>query len=280
MPDPFTLILTHQLLQRAILASILTAVISATAGTFTVLRGLSFLASAVAHAALGGAALAIFLHSTGLASGFNPALGALLFSLVVAAVTGYAGERGVTSRMEVAVGVTFAMAMSIAVFFMYYIPAEYTPQIWGYLIGDIYLLTVSDFTLLFVATIMMAILTILLLKEFTYLSFDMEGLTAHGLDARLYHYLLVTASSLAIAVATKAVGAILVYAIMVAPAAAASEWGKTVSSISVWAFTIALTMQTVGLVSSLLWNTSPSAVAGILVALTYLGTILVRKKTV
>ncbi|MBS7650204.1 MAG: iron chelate uptake ABC transporter family permease subunit [Candidatus Bathyarchaeia archaeon] len=278
MPDPLTMIFTHPFLQRALIALALTSMISATSGTFTVLRGLSFMPSAVAHAALGGAALAIYLQYSGLVPFLNPTYGAILFSLIVAVVTGYAGERGVTSRMEVAVGVTFAMAMSIAVFFMYYIPAESTPQIWGYLIGDIYLLTVSDLILLSLASSTITILTIIFLKEFTYLSFDMEGLSAHGLDARLYHYLLVTVSSLAIAVATKAVGAILVYAIMVAPAAAAGEWGKTVTSVSLWAFTIALTTQFAGLVSSLLWNTSPSAVAGMLVSLIYIGTILKIRK--
>ncbi|MBS7629760.1 metal ABC transporter permease, partial [Candidatus Bathyarchaeota archaeon] len=83
MPDPLTMIFMHPFLQRALIALALTSMISATSGTFTVLRGLSFMPSAVAHAALGGAALAIYLQSSGLVPFLNPASGALLFSLIV-----------------------------------------------------------------------------------------------------------------------------------------------------------------------------------------------------
>lgn len=276
-PDLLIFILSHPFIQRAIVATILTAIVSSTAGTFMVLRGLSFTASAVAHAALGGAALGIFLSSTGIAPWFHPILGVIGFSLVVAAVTGYAGETGVTSRMEVAVGVTFALAMGVAVFFMYFIPAEYVPQIWGYLIGDIFLLTMSDLILLSVASLALIVSTTLLFREFTYLSFDMEGLTAHGLNARFYHYLMITLASLAVAVATKAVGAILVYAIMVAPAAAANEWAKTVLEVMKWVFAIALLSQLIGLASSFFWHTSPSAIAGIIAALVYLGALIAKR---
>ncbi len=278
MPDLLELLLTHPFIQRAIISAILVSLISATTGTFMVFRGLSFMVSGVAHAALGGAALGIFLQSTGIAPWFDPILGALLFSLVIAIITGYAGETGVTSRMEVAVGVTFALSMSAAVFFMYYIPPERMPRVWGYLIGDPLLLTSNDLILLFTACFLLLIFTAIFFKEFTYVSLDMEGSMAHGMNVKFYHYLMLITSAIAISIATKAVGAILVYAIMVAPAAASNEWAKTVRSIILWVFIISLLSQLIGLAASLQWNTSPSAIAGIISTLVYIGALVTRRR--
>jgi len=278
MPDLLELLLTHPFIQRAIISAILVSLISATTGTFMVFRGLSFMVSGVAHAALGGAALGIFLQSTGIAPWFDPILGALLFSLVIAIITGYAGETGVTSRMEVAVGVTFALSMSAAVFFMYYIPPERMPRVWGYLIGDPLLLTSNDLILLFTACFLLLTFTAIFFKEFTYVSLDMEGSMAHGMNVKFYHYLMLITSAIAISIATKAVGAILVYAIMVAPAAASNEWAKTVRSIILWVFIISLLSQLIGLAASLQWNTSPSAIAGIISTLVYIGALVTRRR--
>jgi len=276
--DPISLLLSHPFLQRAIIATIVTSTTAATAGTFMVFRGLSFMSSGVAHASLGGAALGIFLQSSGLAPWFDPILGAVLFGVAVAVVTGYAGESGVTSRMEVAIGVSFAFAMSLAVFFMYYIPPEKVPQIWGYLIGDLLLLTQGDLVLLAAAGLSLVAIIVLFSKEFTYITLDMEGSMAHGMNVRFYHYLLLILTALAISTATKAVGAILVYAIMVAPAAAANEWGRSVRGVMLLVFVIALLAQLAGLAGSLLWNTSPSAVAGILAASAYVVALVAKRR--
>ncbi|MBE0527547.1 MAG: metal ABC transporter permease, partial [Candidatus Thorarchaeota archaeon] len=227
MIDVIQIIIESPFLQRAILGAILIAIIAAASGTFLVFRGLSFMASGVAHAALGGTALGIFLQDSGLVPWFDPILGALLFSVLVAAFTGYAGESGIAQKMEVAVGVSFALSMSFAVFLMYYIPPYRVPQIWGYLIGDILLLNNLDIIMLGSTTLLLAVITLMFNKEFVYVSVDMEGSTAHGMNARAYHYLMLIVSALAIALATKAVGAILVYAIMVAPAAASNELVKS-----------------------------------------------------
>ena len=83
--------------------------------------------------------------------------------------------------------------------------------------------------------------------------------------------------AIAIIVATKAIGAILVYAILVAPAAVAVEWGKSVNQVMLLVFILALTSQMLGLISSFQWNFSPSAVAGIVAATIYLITLAKKK---
>jgi ABC-type Mn2+/Zn2+ transport system permease subunit len=277
MIDAIINILSAPFVQRAILGAFLVAIVAATSGTFLVFRGLSFMTSGVAHAALGGAALGLFLQHSGIAPWFDPILGALLFSVFVAIVTGYAGEKGIAQKMEVAVGVSFALSMSIAVLLMYYIPPTEVPQIWGYLIGDILLLDNLDLTLLATTAASLLFITVLFNKEFVYVSVDMEGATAHGLNSRAYHYLMLITSALAIAFATKAVGAILVYAIMVAPAAASNELVKSVRGVIFSVFGIALIAEMLGLISSFTIQASPSAIAGILAALSYVLAIQIKR---
>ncbi len=270
MIEIIQLILESPFLQRAIIAAVLVAIVAAASGTFLVFRGLSFMASGVAHAALGGTALGIFLQDSGLVPWFDPILGALLFSILVAIFTGYAGESGIAQKMEVAVGVSFALSMSLAVFLMYYIPPYRVPQIWGYLIGDILLLSNLDVIMLAGTTVLLGFITLMFNKEFVYVSVDMEGSVAHGMNARAYHYLMLIVSALAIALATKAVGAILVYAIMVAPAAASNELVRSVRGVIFSVFIIALVAELVGIATSFIVYVSPSAIAGILAALSYL----------
>jgi len=277
MIDVIQIIIESPFLQRALLGAFLVAIIAAASGTFLVFRGLSFMASGVAHAALGGTALGIFLQDTGLVPWFDPILGALLFSVLVAVFTGYAGESGITQKMEVAVGVSFALSMSLAVFLMYYIPPYRVPQIWGYLIGAILLLNDLDIIMLGSTTLLLAVITLMFNKEFVYVSVDMEGSTAHGMNARAYHYLMLIISALAIALATKAVGAILVYAIMVAPAAASNELVKSVRMVIFSVFLIALIAELTGIAVSFIVFVSPSAIAGILAALSYILALQIKR---
>ena len=271
------IILESPFLQRAIIGAVMIALVSSTSGSFLVFRGLSFMTAGVAHAALGGAALGLFLQYTGIAPWFDPMLGALVFSVFVALVTGYAGEKGIAQKMEVAVGVSFALSMSLAVLLMYYIPPVKVPQIWGYLIGDLLLLNNFDVVMLSSTAILLVFITALFNKEFVYVSVDMEGSTAYGLNARAYHYLMLITSAMAIALATKAVGAILVYAILVAPAAASNEILNSVKSIMIMVFAIALISELLGLVASFTIRASPSAIAGILAAVSYLIAMQIKK---
>jgi ABC-type Mn2+/Zn2+ transport system permease subunit len=277
MIDIIILILESPFLQRAIIGALMIAVVASTSGSFLVFRGLSFMTSGVAHAALGGAALGLFLQATGIAPWFDPMVGALVFAVFVALVTGYAGETGIGEKMEVAVGVSFALSMSLAVFLMYYIPPVEVPSIWGYLVGDLLLLNNLDIVMLSGTAFLLLITTILFNKEFVYVSVDMEGSTAQGLNARAYHYLMLITSALAIALATKAVGAILVYAILVAPAAASNELLNSVRNVLIAVFSIALASQFAGIALSLTIRASPSAFAGILAALSYVVALQIKK---
>jgi ABC-type Mn2+/Zn2+ transport system permease subunit len=277
MIDILTLILTSPFLQRALLGALMISIIASTSGSFMVFRGLSFMTSGVAHAALGGASLGFFLQASGILPWFDPIFGALLFSALIAIITGYAGESGSPQKMEVAVGVGFALSMSLAVFLMYYIPPEDALSVFGLLVGDPFLLTDTDIMVLALLTVILILVMVFFGKEFIYVSVDYEGSLAYGMNARAYHYLLLILSAMAISLAVKAVGAILVYAIMVAPAAASTELMKSVRGVVFMVFSLAMISQVLGIGISFIISVSPSAVAGLLAAFSYVIALQIKR---
>ena len=262
---------------RAALGLALIAALSALAGTFAVLRGLSFIVAGVAHAALGGAALGVFLSSSGILPFDASLYGAVGAGLLLALAAAYVGERGAVGEMETAIGVAFALAMCVAVFFMYYIPPEQAPKIWGFLVGDVMLLTDSDVLLLLCITLAWLVMVVLFHREFTYIVFDIEGAEAHGLSVRRYHYALLLMIALSVTVSTKAIGAIIVYAVMIAPVAAAANISNSMKKVFGYGFAFALTACFSGLLLSLVLDVSPSAVAGMVSASIYLATLFIKK---
>ncbi len=270
------ILVKNPFLLRAILGLFLASFASATMGTFTMLRGISFLTAEVAHAALGGAALGIFLQSIGLIGDLDPFYIALIFSITTALFTGYAGEKE-SIRMETAIGVSFAISMSIAVTLMGMIPSEKLPKIWGYLIGDILLLTYNDLQILFLVTLIVVITTTIFCREFAYISFDIEGAESMGLNVKLYQYLMLFLAALAIVTATKTIGSILVYAFMIAPSAIAAEIASSVPGIMIISLLISIICGLIGLKLSLILNIAPSGLIGLILSITYLVVTMIIK---
>ncbi|MHA1722341.1 MAG: metal ABC transporter permease [Candidatus Baldrarchaeia archaeon] len=268
MPNILDILLSPFMI-RALIAVVLIAFVASTAGSFTVYRGLTFLVAGVAHAALAGAALAILLDMYGIIPGFPEILGAAVFAIITALIAGYVGRKGESERMEVAIGVSFALTMSIAILLISMIK-EYAVRAWGLIMGDILLLTEKDLLLLAITTLIVVFTTLLFYKEFVFVSFDMEGATAYGVRAELYHYIMLLLIALSVVVVLKGVGAILVYAMIVVPAAAANQFSKNTTSVMIWSFFIALFGGLVGLIVAALYvNVAPSAIAGLIVTVFY-----------
>ena len=256
---------------NAVIASILVSLVAGTLGTYAVLRRVSFLVAGAAHAALGGAALFIVLATYLNISWLHPFLGGLMMALAMAMAAGYAGGKGATARMEAAISVFFAFSLSIAVALISLIPSEFMGQVWGLLIGDILLLTEIDVIVLMLVTTLVISLSILFFREFTYICFDIEGSMAFGMRATLYNYLLLSLIAISTVVATKAVGAIVVYAILTAPSATALLIAKTIEKAILLSTLLSLTYLLCSLVISLeILPVAPGALAGIIASSIYL----------
>lgn len=262
----------------ALIASVLVSFVAGTAGVFAVLRGVSFLIAGAAHAALGGATIALILATQTGIPFLPPIVGALLMALAMALATGYAGGRGITARMETAISVFFALSLCLAVAAISLVPSELMSQVWGLLLGDILLLTEQDVLILTVATLVVISLISIFFKEFTYICFDMEGAAAFGMRVHLYNYLLLSLIATSTVIATKAIGAIVVYAMMTAPAATALLHAKSIERAIILATALSLLYLCTSLLISLtLVNIAPGALAGVLAAVVYLISLTIKR---
>jgi len=253
---------------RALLAVILISVLAATAGSFTIFRGLSFMVAGIAHAALAGAALAVVLEQYGYLRGLDPLFIALIFGVLMAIIIGASERAEHIERIEVSIGVAFALSMSLAILFIS-LMREYSVEAWALILGDILLLTTKDIIILSIITITVAFLFVLFMKEFIFISFDPEDTRAIGVNVDLYHTIMLVLIASSTVVLLKGVGAILVYAVLVVPPAIANKIAGDVYSVMKKSFIISIFSGILGILLAIPINVAPSALIGIILVIIY-----------
>ena len=206
--------LTLGFFQRSLMAAALTGGVCAVIGVFVVLRGLAFIGAGTAHAAFAGVALAYLL-------GGPPMPFAIAFGLGTAWITGLLEEQG-RMKLDVSIGIFYTATMALAILFIG-LMKTYNAEVYGYLFGSILSVTAEELKLTAgLATVVVGLLA-LFAKEFFFLAFDQEMAEASGVPARRFFFLLLTLVALTIVVSLKTVGAILVFALLLIPAATAYQ---------------------------------------------------------
>jgi len=267
MPDSFSY-LTSPFVLRAAAAFFFVAINAALSGVFANFRNSTFLVSGASHAALGGAALVIVLESRGGAFGVSPIFGAAVFAVLLALAAGSTHNRGSTAVSDTAIGVGFALSMALAVLLISLIP-ESASRVWGLLMGDVLLITNQDLVLVAFLTLCLAAVFVVFWKQFLFVSFDLDGARAFGINADRFNYLLFALIGLSSALLVKAIGSILVFAMLSAPAATALLISDSVKKTLWWSFAIAFAAGILALVLSYFTALSVSAIAALLVTTAY-----------
>ena len=211
----FFLAFQHPFMQRAFISAIVIGVVCSIIGVFVLLRGLIFLGQAIAHSAFAGAALAIL-------TGIDPILTIIGFSVVSAVGIGYVNQKKLMNN-EVIIGIVFAFFMALAILFIG-LHNEYSSDINSILFGNILLVDLADMILLIVFSVLILFLVFSIKKELYFMTFDSQQAQVSGVPVGLLSYLFLIMVSLTISVSLKAIGAILVFAMIVTPAAAAYQW--------------------------------------------------------
>ena len=247
---------TYGFMQRAFLASFLIGLACSVIGVFVVLKGLSFIGAGTSHAAFAGVALAFLI-------GAPPLLMAILFGLSTVWVTGFLQRKG-KMKPDVSIGIFYTVTMALAILFIGLMKV-YNPEVYGYLFGSI--LSVTSFDLKVILLLSLAILATIFLffKEFHFISFDQEMAEASGIPARNLSFLLLNLISLTIVISLKAVGAILVFALLLIPAAAAEQWATNMRSMLIYSVLIGVFSSWAGVMLSY-WFDLPSGSTIVLLA--------------
>ena len=206
--------LHYGFMQRALIGSLVVGTTCSLIGVFVILRGMAFAGSGLAHAAFGGVALGFLV-------GINPLVAAILFCLGTAGLIQTATRRA-QLRMDAAIGIFFAFTMALGVLFIG-LMRRYDARVYGYLFGNVLGVTPANLWLMLALGVVVIGTVVLLYKEFKFLSFDEELARASGLPVQMLSGLLLVLLALTVVLSIKAVGIILVEALLVTPAATAYQ---------------------------------------------------------
>jgi ABC-type Mn2+/Zn2+ transport system permease subunit len=233
-------------------------------GCYLVLRRLSLLGDAISHAVLPGIALAFLL--TDRVSGWPIILGAMVLGVLTALLT--QGVRQLADVPEDAsMGVVFTALFALGVLLISNAAAHVDLDpgcvLYGlldYAAGDTVDLGPAEIPRALLTMVPVLLLTlafiVLLWKELKIASFDPELATTLGFSAPLLHYLLMAMVAGATVTAFEAVGAILVVAMLIVPAATAHLLTDRLAWMMVWASVVGVLASVLGYVGAVWLNTS------------------------
>jgi ABC-type Mn2+/Zn2+ transport system permease subunit len=208
--------LQYPYLQRALISTIIVGVVCGIIGVFIVMKGLSFLGAGIAHSCFAGGALAILI-------GIDPFFTILAFGEGSALLIGYVNEKESVSNKDTAVGIMFSFTMALAILFIGLMD-QYSANVQSLLFGNA--LTVSEDSMwrLIIVAIVIMVVFFAFKKELLFIIFDEEMAKISGIPVRKLNYLFIILIAGIITVSLKAIGAILVFAMIVTPGAAAYQW--------------------------------------------------------
>ncbi len=248
--------LSYDFMQRSLLAAAAIGLVCSVIGVFVVLRGLAFVGAGTAHAAFAGVALAYL-------TGLPPLPMAILFGLATVWITGILEEKG-RMKLDVSIGILYTTTMALAILFIGLMKA-YNAEVYGYLFGSVLSVGDDDLRAIVMLTVLVLGTVAVFAKELYFIAFDQEMAEASGVPARAMFYLLLTLVAVTVVVSLKTVGAILVFAMVLIPAATAYQLTHSLSHMTVYAALIGMLSAVGGVVISYGWDV-PSGPAIVLLA--------------
>ncbi len=245
--SPFS---NNEFMRNALVAGILVAVLCAVAGTFVVLRGLAFIGDALAHGVLPGVAGALLLGAPGM-------LGAAVGSAVMIVGVSFVTNRSGLSS-DTAIGLLFVGMLALGVI-MVSRTDSFNGDIVRILFGEILGIRPANILVLAIAAVVISAGVALLYRPFLLLCFDPEQADVSGFSSRRYHAVMLMMVAATVVVSFQAVGTLLVFGMLIAPASAGALLARRIWAMIAWAVGIGATSVYVGLLLSYHYNTSGGA---------------------
>ncbi len=238
--------------QRALISSLIVGILLPIVGTYTVMRKSAFLGAGVAHIAFAGVAFGFFVH-------FSPLFFASLFALIGSLFLWYGKRRGLLEE-DATIGILFAVAMALAVIFLGKAKA-YGTEALSYLFGNLLAVSKGDIWPLVGVTLVAVLFVFLFYKELFFITFSEELARAQQVPVDSLSLFLLLITAMSIVFSLKAVGALLVFGLLVAPPAAALQWTYRMDVVLLLSVLYGALSSIVGITSSIFFDLSASSAA-------------------
>ena len=222
------------LLQRALIAAILVTMVSGFLGCFLLTRNLALIGDGLAHVSFGGIAVGLVL------GGIGPLWYALIFSIIAAVFIHELQTREIlTGDASIAIFSTGMLALGLVVLrleisfelpligLIEMSPVGITNTVEGYLYGNLYLLSPDDLDLIVFISIISFLLLYFMRHGLLATTIDPLAAKIQGVPVRLIGLLFSILTAAVVVSMVKIIGALLVTALLVTPAATGQLVGRS-----------------------------------------------------
>ncbi|RMF01347.1 MAG: hypothetical protein D6772_04965 [Bacteroidetes bacterium] len=257
---------------RALLASSMVGIMCGVLSCFIVLRNMSLVGDALAHAILPGVVVAYLVLGYSTLGFFT---GSVLAGLATALAITWIQHR-VPTKNDAAIGIVFTAMFSLGVIGISRLSRGEGVHLdlKDFLFGNV--LGVADTDLLLTALVLCYVLiSIVFFYRYLFAStFQPIVAQTMGIPVRLIHYFLMLLLSFAVVASLQTVGVILVVAMLITPAATALLWSNQLQKVLWLAGLIGLLSAVLGLLAAIIFETTPGPAMAIVATLFYLATII------
>jgi len=203
----------YSFIQNAFMAGSVVAVAAALLGYFLVIRGLTFAGHALSNVGFAGAAGAVLV-------GIPPVYGLLIFTVGASVIISLIGKQ--IRERDVAVGVVMTFALGLGILFLS-LYNGFAERAYSILFGTILGISRDDVIVTAIFSSLIIIGLGILARPLMFSSFDSGVAEARGVPVRALGVAFLILVALAVSVAVQVVGILLIFTLLVGPAATANR---------------------------------------------------------
>lgn len=241
-------ILTSPFMRNALVGGTLVALAAGLIGYFIVVRNNAFAAHALAHIGFPGATGAVLV-------GLPVTAGLAVFCIGGALVIGTLGKRA--DEREIATGTVLAAATGLGLFFSS-LATRSSSTVTNVLFGNLLAVTGQQLVLFAVAVVVLAVVITFVFRPLLFASVNPAVAEAKGVPVRMLSVIFMALLGLSVTMAVQAVGTLLLFALVVTPAATAIMLTARPTAAMGVSTLLAVTAVWAGLALSAMFNMPPS----------------------
>jgi zinc transport system permease protein len=229
--DNFLHLFQYQFFINAALAAVLASISCGIIGTYIVSKRIVFISGGITHASFGGIGIGYYL-------GFNPIVGAMIFSVLSALGIEYMSKKS-NVREDSVIAILWSFGMAVGIIFIFLTPG-YSANLMSFLFGNILTVTHLNLILLLALTLFIIIIFLLMFKTILFVAFDEQYARAAKLPVEMVNYLMIILVALTIVLNIRVVGIILVISLLTIPQTIANIFTRKFEKIILFAIIIGL----------------------------------------
>lgn len=254
-----------EIILPAWLIGILLSFITSPLGAFVVWRKMAYFGDTLAHSALLGVALGIFIE-------INPYLAILILTLCITLLMVWL-ENHTQYSVDTILGIIAHSCLSLGVVTVGLLE-NVRVDLMGYLFGDLVAVSFEDLVPISIGVPIVFTILMYFWKPLISTTVSPELAQVEGVNIQRMRFILMILTALTIALSMKFVGALIITSLLIIPAATARRFARTPETMAMIAVVISMLAITMGLALSAFYNTAagPSVVicSALLFALSFL----------